>query len=386
MTSKTYRFKSRPWDLHRTQTHCGQCSVGCGINLDERIRLPLRTMSIADDQISDGWLCDRGRYNIGFYHDERRLTTPLLRAPGGERVQIAWDDAIAMWAESLKKTIADHGPGAAGVIGGGRLLNEEAWLLQHVYRGLGIQNIDWRAGRQRQASAGAYAGTFEDLESAQVVVTLGGSLADLAPIADLRARKAQRNGAVSIVVGDAAAHDAFRHKRIASLAELPGAVPPHAERIAFVWDGIDAQVGKAIEGAIGALSGKTVQVFVPGEQPNAAGAEIVGCVPQSGGLDVRGMLEAARDGKLKSLAIFGANPLLRYPDFALVDEALRKLDFLVVAELFPTSTAELATLILPAQGSFEKTGTTTNMLGEQGSERRCRARRARVALSPTGRS
>ena len=46
-----------------------------------------------DDAISDGWLCDRGRYNIGFYASPDRLTQPLLRKGGGF-VQIGWDDAF----------------------------------------------------------------------------------------------------------------------------------------------------------------------------------------------------------------------------------------------------------------------------------------------------
>jgi NADH-quinone oxidoreductase subunit G len=55
LTSKTYRFKSRPWDNHRTNTTCMQCSVGCQLHVDERGNTLLRTMSVeADDQISDG--------------------------------------------------------------------------------------------------------------------------------------------------------------------------------------------------------------------------------------------------------------------------------------------------------------------------------------------
>src|SRR5262249_49941713 len=157
--------------------------------------------------------------------------------------------------------------------------------------------------------------------------------------ADLRARKAHRQGAVSILVGDACAHDAIAHRRIPSLDNLADALPAGIERVAFVWDGIEEASGRAIEAAIGRLSGTAADVYGPGEQPNARGAEAVGCLPGPGGLDVRGMLEAARDGKLRSLAILGANPLLRYPDRALVDEALAKLDFLVVSELFPTATA-----------------------------------------------
>ena len=42
--------------------------VGCQMFADVRYDIPLRTMSVEhDDAISDGWLCDRGRYNIGFY-------------------------------------------------------------------------------------------------------------------------------------------------------------------------------------------------------------------------------------------------------------------------------------------------------------------------------
>jgi NADH-quinone oxidoreductase subunit G len=81
LTSKTYRFRSRPWDNHRTTTTCTQCSVGCQMHVDERGDTLQRTMSVAeDDAISDGWLCDRGRYNIGFVDDERRLTLAAAQA------------------------------------------------------------------------------------------------------------------------------------------------------------------------------------------------------------------------------------------------------------------------------------------------------------------
>ena len=43
LTSKTYRFKSRPWDLNRTQTTCTQCAVGCQQFADVRQGKLLRT-------------------------------------------------------------------------------------------------------------------------------------------------------------------------------------------------------------------------------------------------------------------------------------------------------------------------------------------------------
>ncbi len=119
-------------------------------------------------------------------------------------MQIGWDDAIGLWATALREEIAKNGAASVGAIGGGRLLNEEAFLLQHVYRALGVENLDWRGGRQQRAYPGETGGTHVDLENAQCIVTFGRSPAQLAPVLDLRIRKAVRHkGATLITVGDA---------------------------------------------------------------------------------------------------------------------------------------------------------------------------------------
>jgi NADH-quinone oxidoreductase subunit G len=367
LTSKTYRFKSRPWDNHRTNTTCMQCSVGCQMHIDARANTLLRTMSVEeDDAISDGWLCDRGRYNIGYVADERRITQPLFKE-NGTWSQIAWDDAIGMWAAALKSTLSANGPQSVGVIGGGRLLNEEAFLLQHVHRALSIENLDWRAGRQLRAHPGAVGGTHVDLEQAEVIVTYGRPPAQLAPVLDLRIRKAvSRTNAKLISIGDHAASAVLRDVQVATLAQAQQALPGPAQRIALIWDGTETAEAQAFLNWADALrgDGKTVNVFIPGEAPNARGAESVGMLPHGTGLDTRGMLEAARDGKLGVLAIFGANPMLHYPDRALVEAALAATPFVVVSELFLTETAERANLILPACSAFEKSGTTTDLCGD----------------------
>ncbi|MGB8519865.1 MAG: 2Fe-2S iron-sulfur cluster-binding protein, partial [Candidatus Tumulicola sp.] len=175
LTSKTYRFKSRPWDLDRTQTSCTQCAVGCRQYADVRYGTLLRTMSVEhDDAISDGWLCDRGRYNIGFYASPDRVTQPLLRKGGGF-VQIGWDDALALWHKAIAGA-ARRGTASAGAIGGGRLTNEEAYVLQHLFRAIGVTNLDWRAGRQRQATPGPKGGALAAIERAQAIVLAGDAI------------------------------------------------------------------------------------------------------------------------------------------------------------------------------------------------------------------
>ncbi len=365
LTSKTYRFKSRPWDNHRTTTTCMQCSVGCQMHVDARVSTVQRTMSVPeDDAISDGWLCDRGRYNVGYVNDDRRLTQPLYKQ-NGEWIQIGWDDAIALWAKALKDALA-NGTAAAGAIGGGRLLNEEAFLLQHVHRALGIENLDWRAGRMHQAYPGHTGGTHVDLENANVIVTFGRTPAQTAPVLDLRIRKAVRTKhAKLIAVGDSVPSPGVSATRVATFADALKLIPADTKRVALVWDGTPSPDNAAVEAWIHALpAGTTVHTFVPGEQPNARGAEAIGMLPRSGGSDTQAMLEAARDGKLTALALLGVNPVLHYPDRQLVIDALAATPFVVVSDLFMTETAEMAHLVLPACSAFEKSGTTTNLAGD----------------------
>jgi NADH-quinone oxidoreductase subunit G len=338
------------------------------MHVDQRVQTIQRTMSVPeDDAISDGWLCDRGRYNVGYVTDGGRLTSPLYKQDG-QWMQIAWDDAIALWANAVRDAIASDGAASVGAIGGGRLLNEEALLLAHIHRTLGVANRDWRAGRMVRAWPGPLPirGNHVELETSTVIITYGEPPAQTAPVLDLRIRKAvAHHGAMLISVGDHLASTVLPCTRVATFAEVQALIPAGPQRIAIVWDGIAVAEAHAAAAFAGSLpEGSTFRFYAPGEQPNAFGAEALGMLPGDGGLDTRGMFEAARDGKLRVLALLGVNPVLHFPDRDLATAALDATPFVVVSELFMTETAERATLVLPACSAFEKSGTTTNLAGD----------------------
>ncbi|MBV9149816.1 MAG: molybdopterin-dependent oxidoreductase, partial [Candidatus Eremiobacteraeota bacterium] len=286
--------------------------------------------------------------------------------------QVTWQDAIERWAQAIKEALAAAGPQAIGVLGGGRLLNEEAYALQHLFRRLGVGNLDWRGGRQRQATPGADAGSPTDLEDAQAIVVLGQSPAETAPILDLRIRKAvMHRGAACIAIATLDPAPPYSCQTVASVREAIGALPESAQRIAIVWDGVDAASAREL---VAALQGRAaLKTFIAGEQPNARGAEAVGMHPvlgpgftflSSSGRDFAGMIDDARAGKLHVLCILGANPALHFPDGEAIREALARTPFVVLTELFPTQTAEAANLLLPVAAPFEKSGTTMNVAGD----------------------
>jgi len=94
------------------------------------------------------------------------------------------------------------------------------------------------------------------------------------------------------------------------------------------------------------------------------------------GLTITDMFPAINEGKVKGLVILGENPVVSDPDSRHVVEALKKLDFLLVIDIFMTPTAELAHVVLPGAAFAEKDGTFAN------TERR--VQRIRKAVDPPG--
>ncbi|MBL6990597.1 MAG: formate dehydrogenase subunit alpha [Bacteriovoracaceae bacterium] len=83
-------------------------------------------------------------------------------------------------------------------------------------------------------------------------------------------------------------------------------------------------------------------------------------LPKKPGLTVVEMFNDAYDKQIKAMYIMGENPYLSDPDQTHVIEALKRLDFLVVQDIFLTETAAFADVVLPAQSFAERDGHITN--------------------------
>lgn len=94
------------------------------------------------------------------------------------------------------------------------------------------------------------------------------------------------------------------------------------------------------------------------------------------GLTVTEIFDAISAGKIKFLYIMGENPAISDANLHHVQEALEKVEFLVVQDIFLTETAAYADVVLPAAAFAEKQGTFTN------TERRVQM--VRQAVNPPG--
>jgi len=84
-------------------------------------------------------------------------------------------------------------------------------------------------------------------------------------------------------------------------------------------------------------------------------------LPETTGKNFYEMIDAALSGSLKGMYIMGENPTLAFAGGGNILEGLKKLDFLVVQDIFMSEAAELADAVFPAATYAEKSGTFTNL-------------------------
>ncbi|MEI8181067.1 MAG: molybdopterin-dependent oxidoreductase [Desulfomonile sp.] len=137
----------------------------------------------------------------------------------------------------------------------------------------------------------------------------------------------------------------------------------------------------------GHIGKESCGVFILGEKANAQGAIDMGLapdllpgfsrlddatarakfeaawdspIPDKSGSDALQIIQKAGTGEIKGLYVVGENPVEVYPDKALVEKAFGNLQFLVVQDLFLTSTAKMAHAVFPVVSFAEKSGTYTS--------------------------
>ncbi len=221
LTSSKYRFKARPWELKHVPSVCNNCSVGCNARIDVRVDKIMRLMSRTNDEIDDGWLCNRGRWDFDYVNTSERLRTPLIRRDG-KLTPADWNKAFAFISTRLKDIINQHGAQSVAGIGSTRTTNEEAYLFQKFLREvIGTPNIDHHHGQflgahdRLTGRPWMMTNSIQDIEKASHIVLIAANPYQRQPILDLRIKKALNTGArIYIVNAQATELDRFAAAKI----------------------------------------------------------------------------------------------------------------------------------------------------------------------------
>jgi NADH-quinone oxidoreductase subunit G len=421
LTSGTYRYKTRPWEMNHVATICTHCGDGCKTTLGVRAVSEGAEIIRGDNRDKSGmngdFLCNKGRYAFDFANNEARLTQPMIRKDGKSSplTAVSWEEALTFAGNKLRELRDSRGPQSLGVIGSNRTTNEESYLLQKFARTvLGTNNIDHHRTADFVSLASALQGTTgrfasqRDVESAPAVLLIGGDPTNQAPLtawnlrSNVRLNKARiyvantdeiklrRQAQAFIQVApfaygsfvtylagdDASAAAASVIAQADELSNFRSAVRGEENLIVLIGNELrDGELSRLITtlpnakfacladyaNSRGASDMGLLPDLLPGYQP-LSGSPVASeyNAAATPGLDMLAMFDAANAGNLAALYVVGSNPVSRY---GVTAEALQN-TFLVVQDLFLTETAEIADVVLPAAMLYEKSGTVTNSYGD----------------------
>jgi NADH-quinone oxidoreductase subunit G len=408
LTSGSYRYKTRPWEMNHVSTVCTHCADGCKVTLGVRQANDGSEIVRADNRDKSGingdFLCAKGRFGFDFIESPDRLTQPLVRNAQGKLEPATWEHAIRVAAANLKEIRDSRGFSAIGVIGSNRTTNEENYLLQKFARTvLGTNNIDHERTTDYASFARALAGhpdktaSLRDIAQACAVLLVGGNPTDEHPLLAWLLRTNVRLNRSRLYIANSKTIKLARQakatldlrrggydKLITSLdagkTEFSKAILGEESLIVIFGEEFR---GPAVENLIAwGLKRDNIRFAYLGDHSNSRGAADMGLfpdllpgyipvtapgafaeypnLPAAPGNSLPQMLDAAAAGDLGALLVVGANPV----SHAKLDPSILQHTFLIVQDLFLTETAAQADVVLPAASLYEKSGTVTNTFGD----------------------
>jgi NADH-quinone oxidoreductase subunit G len=409
LTSGSYRYKTRPWEMNHVSTVCTHCADGCKVTLGVRQSNDGSEIVRADNRDKSGingdFLCAKGRFGFDFVENPARLSKPLVRNAAGKLEPASWEHALRLAAGKLKDVRESKGGAAIGVIGSNLTTNEENYLLQKFARTvLQTNNIDHERSTDYAAFARALAGnpgkaaSLSDIAKAPAILLVGGNPTEEHPLLAWTLRTNVRLNRARLYIANSKAIKLERQAKSAVLLPEGGyaSLPKYLEsgnsefsKAVLAEESLVLIFGEEYRGAQvdplvkwGLKRGNVRFAFL-GDHANARGAADMGLLPDLlpgyvsvsspgpfeaaypglstvPGMTAPAMIGATGKSKLDALLVVGANPVASLS----VDPAALKNTFLIVQDIFLTETAALADVVFPAASLYEKTGTVTSTYGD----------------------
>ncbi|WP_026459974.1 NADH-quinone oxidoreductase subunit G [Schaalia suimastitidis] len=405
LTAASYRFRSRPFDLHSTASVSEHDASGSAIRVDVRRGEVVRRMAGNEPSVNEEWITDKDRFAFDWFKQDR-LTTPLVREDG-ELVPTSWSDALDRVRRGLEEAKAK---GIVGFLPGGRLTFEDAWAWSKFARTVvGSDSIDFRGrettDEERSFLASHVAGsglgvTYSDIEAASQVLLVALEAEDECGSLFLRMFKKTRKGALKVAAVAPYTTHGLRKLGASVLHAAPGT---EAEVVASIAaDGPNGDLAEALAGGVilvGERAGRTPGLlsatvalaqrvgarlqWVPrrsGERAAVEAGLLPGLLPfgrpltedrlndlgwsapTTRGLDIADQLAGAIDGTVSALVVGGLD-IRDLPDPALAARAFKAVNFLVSLEVRASAVTEQADVVLPVAPPLEKHGTFINWEG-----------------------
>ena len=372
LTSTSYRFKARPWDLKSTRSTCNGCTMGCSIELNSSQNKMLRILGVDNDSVNQGWLCDKGRYNFEYLNSEKRLKVPLKSVDNNfEESEI--QDVYSELSEIIKdrKTKVNFFLGS-------NLTNEDYVAFREFSKSISDNEQSFYINDDL-----LYQGHFgqdnelakvDDLNSSDAIVVWAEDLKEKLPVLYLRVRQAVKKGVKLIVFG-------HTNETLSDIADVFYGKETVSENFEIIKDVSKLKEIKdyVIDKNITAIIGKSTP-----QQSDASVSELFEFLKSNANTkilnaytkgntygafqtleNIKGTKDFVKDISSENtdlLFIVGADPVGRSFYSNEITSILQDLNTVVSLDLFIHETTELSNYVIPISSTLgEKEGTFTNI-------------------------
>jgi NADH-quinone oxidoreductase subunit G len=359
LTSTTYRFRARPWEIQNVPTVCGLCPVGCNTWATTREGKVARILSRNHPEVDDGWLCDKGRFAYDHLRADDRIREPLRRVRRRGFEKASWEETLDEAERGLGEAV-----GSVAVAFSGSETVEQASALARIAR-LGLGSDLALLPDEVHPGLDAYRAPLSAIRDADLCLVFGDEpVIERAPVVDLWLRTARRQGAAVVTLNPAGTVAVAPGSAAALCGALREGSPPaelrdaarklgKAKRIALVWSEDDPSGGAHVAALAESLGGRASVYFLP-RTPNGRG---VAAAWRSAG---EGPGDAPRAGRELGALIVSGDEAARDP---LVQQLAGEAGFVLTMAKFQSEVTGWSHLVLPGTSYLERDGTVVNLEG-----------------------
>ena len=378
LTSSSYRFKARPWDLKKVSSTSNCSSVGCSVELNVSQNKMLRILGEDNEYTNQGWLSDKGRYNFEYLHSEKRIQSPLLVDNPSKELSV--NESMEIIGDQILTDIDTN----ISFIVGHNSTNEEYFALNSFINSLNenkketsIQDLNVYISddylHEGYFDDSYSLGQIKDLDSADTIILWSQDIKDNLPTLYLRIKQAVKNGKKLIIFG-------HTNTAMKNLSEEYFGEEVVSKNFEFNIEISDIpNLSKLINGKeVLAIVGKSspIQNMEPVSKlinhlNENSNLKILNCFAKGNTFGAFQNLDLVKgindfvdefDSSRKNLIFtIGSNPVNNSVYSQKIKNHLISADYVVALDLFKNETTELADIILPTTSFTEKEGTFTNL-------------------------
>lgn len=187
LTSKSYAFVARPWELFRTDTIDCFDALGSSIRIDQRSNEILRILPRLNEDINEEWLGDKSRFSADGFK-KQRLDVPLLRKDGAF-IESDWQESLHAAVDILKSVDPSQ---IRGIVG--KFSDAESMLcFKEFLNSIGCESVESRFDnpfiKTDFRSQYLMGSTIAGVEDADMLLIVGSNPRMEAPVLNSRIRK-----------------------------------------------------------------------------------------------------------------------------------------------------------------------------------------------------